>query len=69
MSKYNVNVAISTFKHQPQSIQSIKSLIKSLEEILEAIYSAVISLKMFFFNQYIELETIIQKREKRQSSI
>lgn len=55
MNAFIVNNQINVFKTQLKSTKTIGELIDALDNILLALYSTIISLKMFFENQYPQL--------------
>lgn len=63
MSKYNVDVCIAKYRNELECPDTYKRLIDAIEDIFKAFYSSVISLRMFFYNQYNELNNTIKHLE------
>jgi len=64
MSKYNVDVEISEYRNDILCDSTYSKLMNDLEDIFNAFYSTVISLRMYFFNQYDYLTFKLEEKEK-----
>lgn len=64
MSKYNVDIRINKYKNAIQNDKTFDNLMKAVEDILGVLYSSIISLRMYFFNQFKLLKSTLMELEE-----